>query len=268
MGRAEDRAKTKKQKQEDKRESKFGKINNLKMLEDSIIEEANKLYQDRTKDDRTVYVDMLRAGIGATLIEDTDMSIKEIREFGEKVEKYGCDLAEMISSLKEKDDKLEDVMAKVKKLEEAVYVVAIELCKEGLKKKDVVEKLIYKFSGVSKTGILNAYKTAYEDSRAEKIVEIMEPKEAVAKVSKKDVEEVIAVDLKEPVKVIKKADVEIKTEITNNIKVKKMELTGAFGTYKVEGKKVSVKIDKKFDKKNWDKFKAEMEIIFEMTGGR
>ena len=50
----------------------------------------------------------------------------------------------------------------------------------------------------------------------------------------------------------------------NALKISKMEVKGAYATYTVETKRVAVKVDKKFNKDTWEKFKAEVDAVFNM----
>ena len=217
----------------------------------------------------------------AAMILKTEMNIDDIGVIFE-------DVFELMKEDREKDEELKrkfksegEFISHMKNMEKEVSARIEELFNQGLKAKDIREKLFLEFPSLSKAKITNCVKKMKEiidqvnktNAAVNKIIKIMdkeEPKEEAKKEEKKvepkKVEEVKPV-VKEDKPVNPPKTEESKVVVAPKekaLKISKMEVKGAFATYTVESKKVAVKLDKKFTKDTWKKFSEEMNAVFDM----
>ena len=212
----------------------------------------------------------------AAMILKTEMNIDDIGVIFE-------DVFELMKEDREKDEELKrkfksegEFINHMKNMEKEVSARIEELFNQGLKAKEIREKLFLEFPSLSKAKITNCVKKMKEiidqvnqtNAAVNKIIKIMdkeEPKEE-KKVEPKKVEEVkSAVKEDKPVNPPKTEESKVVAAPKENaLKISKMEVKGAFATYTVESKKVAVKLDKKFTKDTWKKFSEEMNAVFDM----
>lgn len=85
----------------------------------------------------------------------------------DKILKFQDRMAELLLEDTEKSQILEKENVDMKKVEESVRKAVEEVLVEGLKKKDAIEKLAFKFPKLSKSMITNAYQNVKEEKKKE-----------------------------------------------------------------------------------------------------
>ncbi|KEH91662.1 hypothetical protein Z962_p0038 (plasmid) [Clostridium botulinum C/D str. BKT12695] len=85
----------------------------------------------------------------------------------DKILKFQDRIEELFLEDVEKSNNLEKEKIDMKKVEETVRKAVEEVLKEGLKKKDAIEKLAFKFPKLSKSMITNAYQNVKEEKATE-----------------------------------------------------------------------------------------------------
>ncbi|KEH90600.1 hypothetical protein [Clostridium botulinum] len=85
----------------------------------------------------------------------------------DKILKFQDRMAELLLEDTEKSQILEKENVDMKKVEETVRKAVEEVLVEGLKKKDAIEKLAFKFPKLSKSMITNAYQNVKEEKKKE-----------------------------------------------------------------------------------------------------
>ena len=216
----------------------------------------------------------------AAMILKTDLSIDGINNI------FG-DVFDLMKEDREKDEELKrkfknegEFIAFMKNVEKELRIRIEELISEGLKDKEIREKLFLEFPSLSKAKITNCVKKMREienEAKAmkeavDKIMAITDPKPTKVVTGKELLKEKKNEEVKEMKKEVKK---EVKPVVKedkpvtapkkeNALKISKMEVKGAYATYTVETKRVAVKVDKKFNKDTWEKFKAEVDAVFNM----
>ena len=209
----------------------------------------------------------------AAMILKTDLSIDGINSI------FG-DVFDLMKEDREKDEELKrkfrnegEFIAFMKNVEKELRERIEKLISEGLKDKEIREKLFLEFPSLSKAKITNCVKKMREienEAKAmkeavDKIMEITDPKPTKIVTGKELLEEKKVEEVKKEVKPAVKVDKPVTAPKKENaLKISKMEVKGAYATYTVETKRVAVKVDKKFNKDTWEKFKAEVDAVFNM----
>ena len=264
MNRADRRKQEKQQPKVLSRKKLYAWVKSLSKEQQELMTQYANDISDRNFDKVTTALD---TSFTAAMIQKTEMQFDEITD-------VFANAYELM-----KDDRLKDKAGKeqfktegeylefMKKIEESIKQDVTDLLSIGQTEKEIREELFLKYPTISKSKITNAVKKTKEiievdketSIAAEKILNIIEgnggTEVAVKKESKAEVKVVV-----EPIKAVKK------DKPLEGLKIKKMEITGRFAHYISEGKRVKFELNRGFDLKSWNEFKAEVEEVFELVG--
>ena len=255
-------------------------IKGLNKDQQKLINQYTNLVSEKNFDRLTHSLDL---NFTAAMVLRTDLCIDDIGKIFEDVFILMKDDREKDEALKRKFKSEEEFLAHMKDLEKEVSTRITQLIEEGLKDKAIREKLFLEFPSLSKSKITNCVKKVREITKqsekmkdaVDKIMNIIDTPAKKEKVEEPKVEEVKEEPKVEEVKEEPKVEeptVEVPFEApiveevvsAPALKISKMEIKGSYATYNTEGKRVSVKLDKKFNKDTWEKFKAEVDAVFSM----
>ena len=236
-----------------KKKAEFAK--KLTPVQQQYINEIVELTKQNTM---LLMADVLDTAMTGALVEDTDLSMKEIFKINMKTGLF-------IGKIQRQNIEIgvEERKMNLKNIEKEGIELIEELIKSGKSRGDIVKelRLLYKGTGITTAEINSAYKQVQErveeEDAARKIVEILGEAD-------KETEEVAEYDFdKEEVKenAIKTEEVEADHEEEFEIINRCIELKGKFGTYKIENRVMTVNEELAFvavdDIKDWANLERE-----------
>lgn len=214
-----------------KKKAEFAK--KLTPVQKEYIDEIVELTKQNTM---LLMADVLDTAMTGALVEDTDLSMKEIFKINMKTGLFIGEIQRQNIEIGVEERKMN-----LKKIEKEGIELIEELIKSGKSRGDIVKelRLLYKGTGITTAEINSAYKQVQErveEEAARKIVDILGEAD-------KENEEVMEYDFdKEKVveNSIKTEEVEADHKEEFEIINRCIELKGKFGTYKIENRVMTV----------------------------
>lgn len=213
-----------------KKKAEFAK--KLTPVQKEYIDEIVELTKQNTM---LLMADVLDTAMTGALVEDTDLSMKEIFKINMKVGQFIGEIQRQNIEIGVEERKMN-----LKKIEKEGIELIEELIKSGKSRGDIVKelRLLYKGTGITTAEINSAYKQVQErveeEEAARKMVEILGEAD-------KETEEVAEYDFDKANEIIEAAEVEeveeeIKADQVKEFEIirKCIEVKGNYGQYKIE----------------------------------
>ena len=212
-----------------KKKAEFAK--KLTPVQQQYINEIVELTKQNTM---LLMADVLDTAMTGALVEDTDLSMKEIFKINMKVGQFIGEIQRQNIEIG-----LEERKMNLKKIEKEGIELIEELIKSGKSRGDIVKelRLLYKGTGITTAEINSAYKQVQErveeEDAARKIVEILGEAD-------KETEEVAEYDFDKEEVVENSIKTEEVVQDPFEILSKTIEVRGKYAEYKIENKVMTV----------------------------